>query len=187
MQIFGTTRPRAGLRPAGPRWIVGMVQFSWVHFSRLTSRLRHSARRGQIVFQKTYKTFLRTFGTNGVRSWTPWANTRTNGVPMGPPLSQNRDWRGAIVGPFLSQNQDERGANRPPLSQNQDKQGANGAPPDSGPEPEPGQTGCQLGHSWAKTGTNAGPKRAFRCSDVQIFQRENFDIFPKGKICNNIL
>ena len=37
----------------------GGVQFSWVHFSRLASRLRRSARRGQIVFQKTYKTFLR--------------------------------------------------------------------------------------------------------------------------------
>ena len=56
---FKKTRPNAGLRPAGPRWIVGGVQFSWVHFSRLASRLRRSARRGQIVFQKTYKTFLR--------------------------------------------------------------------------------------------------------------------------------
>ena len=55
--IFMCTRPNAGLRPAGPRWIVGGVQFSWVHFSRLASRLRRSARRGQIVFQKTYKTF----------------------------------------------------------------------------------------------------------------------------------
>ena len=28
-----------------PRWIVGRVQFSWEHFSRLASRLRRSARR----------------------------------------------------------------------------------------------------------------------------------------------
>ena len=27
------TRPRAGLRPAGPRWIVGRVHFSWIHAS----------------------------------------------------------------------------------------------------------------------------------------------------------
>ena len=38
------TRPRAGFRPAGPRWIVGRVHFLWVHFSRLASRLRRSAR-----------------------------------------------------------------------------------------------------------------------------------------------
>ena len=35
----------AGLRPAGPRRIVGRVQFLWVNFSRLASRLRRSARR----------------------------------------------------------------------------------------------------------------------------------------------
>ena len=34
---FTKPRPRAGLRPAGPRWIVGRVQFSWVYFSRLAS------------------------------------------------------------------------------------------------------------------------------------------------------
>ena len=45
MESFMETRPRAGLRPAGPRLIVGRVQFSWVHFSRLASRLRRSARR----------------------------------------------------------------------------------------------------------------------------------------------
>ena len=39
---FNWTRPRAGLR-----WIFGRVQFSWVHFSCLASRLRRSARRGQ--------------------------------------------------------------------------------------------------------------------------------------------
>ena len=56
------TRPRAGLRPAGPRWIVGRLQFSCVHLSRLASRLRRSARRGHIVLQKTFK-----------RWWTcPW-------------------------------------------------------------------------------------------------------------------
>ena len=52
------------------------------------------------------------------------------------------------------------------LSQNQDKRGANWAIP----EPKPGRT--QVPNE---------------LSDVQIFQRENFDIFPKGKICNNIL
>ena len=31
------------LRPAGPRWIVGRVQFARVHFSRLASSLRRSA------------------------------------------------------------------------------------------------------------------------------------------------
>ena len=46
--VFDGTRPRAGLRPAGPRWIVGRAQFSWAHFSRLASRLPRSARRGQL-------------------------------------------------------------------------------------------------------------------------------------------
>ena len=53
------TRPRAGLRPAGPGWIVGRVQFSWVHFSGLASRQGRSAQRGQIVIQKTYKRWWR--------------------------------------------------------------------------------------------------------------------------------
>ena len=35
---------QAGLRPAGPRGIVGRVHLSRVHFSRLASRLRRSAR-----------------------------------------------------------------------------------------------------------------------------------------------
>ena len=42
-QLLEMNRPKAGLRPAGPRWIVGRVQLSWVHFSRLASRLRRSA------------------------------------------------------------------------------------------------------------------------------------------------
>ena len=37
-------------RPAGPRWIVGRVHFSWIHFSRLASRLWRSARGGQLFF-----------------------------------------------------------------------------------------------------------------------------------------
>ena len=53
--LFNETRPRAGLRPAGPRWIVGRKQFSWVHFSCLVSRLRRSARRGQFVLRELYK------------------------------------------------------------------------------------------------------------------------------------
>ena len=44
--FFVMTRPRAGLQPAGPRWIVGGVQFSWEHFSRLALRLGRSAWRG---------------------------------------------------------------------------------------------------------------------------------------------
>ena len=38
------TRPRAGLRPARPSGIVGRVHLLHVHFSRLASRLRRSAR-----------------------------------------------------------------------------------------------------------------------------------------------
>ena len=45
MKKIHKTRPRTGLRPAGPRWIIERVQFSWVNFSRLASRLRRSARR----------------------------------------------------------------------------------------------------------------------------------------------
>ena len=62
---FVETRPRAGLRPAGPRWIVGRVHFSRVHFSRLALRLRRSARRGQFVLRKTNKTFLIDFNHQG--------------------------------------------------------------------------------------------------------------------------
>ena len=40
--VKSTTRTR----PAGPRWIVGRVRFSWVNFSCLASRLRRSASRG---------------------------------------------------------------------------------------------------------------------------------------------
>ena len=35
---------QASLWPAGPRWMVGKVQFSWVNFSRLASCLQRSAR-----------------------------------------------------------------------------------------------------------------------------------------------
>ena len=55
LTLFIESRPRAGLRPAGPRWIVGREQFSWVHFSRLASRLRRSARRGQLFFGSFFK------------------------------------------------------------------------------------------------------------------------------------
>ena len=51
---FDWTRPRAGLRPAGPRWIIGRVQFSWAHCSRLALRLQRSARKGEIQIQKSY-------------------------------------------------------------------------------------------------------------------------------------
>ena len=36
-------------RPAGPRWIVARVQFSWVNFSSLASRIQRSARRRIII------------------------------------------------------------------------------------------------------------------------------------------
>ena len=39
------TRHKPAFRPAGPRWIVERVQFSWENFSHLASRLRRSARR----------------------------------------------------------------------------------------------------------------------------------------------
>ena len=35
---------QAGLRQAGPRWMVGREKFSWVNFSLCTSRLQRSAR-----------------------------------------------------------------------------------------------------------------------------------------------
>ena len=76
-QIF-LTRPRAGLRPAGPRWIVGRVQFSWVHFSRLALRLRHSALRGQ----KTNKTFL------------AWKEGRPSTSPLWTQVASSRRWCG---------------------------------------------------------------------------------------------
>ena len=38
--LFVCTTARAGLRPAGPRWIVGRVKFSRVNFSRLALRLQ---------------------------------------------------------------------------------------------------------------------------------------------------
>ena len=62
--LLQTTRPRAGLRPAGPRWIVGRVQFSWVHFSRLASRLRRSARRGPEQTSVLIKPFIMNKYTN---------------------------------------------------------------------------------------------------------------------------
>ena len=56
---FILTMPRAGLRLVGSRLIVRRVQFSSVQqFSRLASRLRRSAPRGQIVLQKIFKRWL---------------------------------------------------------------------------------------------------------------------------------
>ena len=79
---FYMTRPRAGLRPAGPRWIVGRVQFARVYFSRLASRLRRSARRGQVLWIQ--------------RKWVP-TGALLDGNPWlmecqpGPSLMENRD------------------------------------------------------------------------------------------------
>ena len=38
--------------------MISMVQFSWVHFSRLASRLRRSARREQLFFRRLTTHFL---------------------------------------------------------------------------------------------------------------------------------
>ena len=56
---FKLLGPEPAFGRLGLGGIVGRVQFSWVHFSRLASRLRRSARRGQIVRQKTYKNWWR--------------------------------------------------------------------------------------------------------------------------------
>ena len=65
--LYVYTRPRASFRPAGLRWIVVRVQFSWVRFSRLAWRVWRSARREQEV-------------QIGLR-----CKTVTNGVPRGVP------------------------------------------------------------------------------------------------------
>ena len=81
ISYFMTTRPRAGLRPAGPRWIVGRVQFSWAHFSRLASRLRRSAR-----------TFLvRNRPLQSANGCPLCLKTVTNGVSTGALSDKNRD------------------------------------------------------------------------------------------------
>ena len=63
---FMTTRPRAGLRPARPSGIVGRVHLFLVHFSRLASRLRRSARRGPEQTSVLIKPFIMNKYTNVV-------------------------------------------------------------------------------------------------------------------------
>ena len=57
--IFSILGPEPAFGRLGLGGIVGRVQFSWVHFSCLASRLQRSARRRQIVLQKTYKRWWR--------------------------------------------------------------------------------------------------------------------------------
>ena len=114
---FWLTRPRAGLRPAGPRWIVGRVQFSWVTSHEYTShpllRAFGTQLGGDILCQNICSQFGPNFrfldfsnvyfleanlnffdgkpGLTECHGDPLWWKTGTNGVPRGPSLMENRD------------------------------------------------------------------------------------------------
>ena len=119
---FKLLGPEPAFGRLGLGGIVRRVQFSWVHFSRLASRLRRSARRGQIQ-------------TQHFRS-----KTVTNGVPRGAP-SGPKPLRTECQGePLPVQNRYEWSAKGSPL---RSKTVTNKVPKGAPSGPKPLRTECQ--------------------------------------------